>query len=374
MKVLLLLALFALSLFSENIEVGVRPYYLTSTLEASALKEKLSSCNKKVFKKSDFVIAHRGAPFRYAEHTKESYEAAIRMGAGILECDVTSTKDNELVCRHSVCDLDTTTNILLTPLATKCTQNFIPYDVSTNTPASATCCTTDITLQEFYSLKGKMDKSNPKALDVESFVAMDDAGTLMSHKDSIKLFKRHNVKMIPEVKISDTKLIDKLIQEYKDLHVDDSDVYIQSFHLNDILYIIKKYPSFAQKAVYLQEEFDHDFKKDIQQLASLKEKGVVTIAPPIWALLTLDSQDNIVPSLYAKALKKYGFKITVWSLERSEMNPRTRGGWYYQSIAKLISKNSDILKILHILDKEVGVQGVFSDWSATVTFYKNCIK
>ena len=37
------------------------------------------------------------------------------MGAGIIECDVTFTKDRELVCRHSQCDLHTTTNILTVP-------------------------------------------------------------------------------------------------------------------------------------------------------------------------------------------------------------------------------------------------------------------
>ena len=40
----------------------------------------------------------------FPEHTLESYEAA-KMGAGILECDVTFTKDRELVFRHSQYDL-----------------------------------------------------------------------------------------------------------------------------------------------------------------------------------------------------------------------------------------------------------------------------
>ena len=75
------------------------------------------------FRESDFSIGHRGAPLQFPEHTKESYEAAARMGAGILECDVTFTKDRQLVCRHSQCDLHTTTNILAIPaLAAKCTQ------------------------------------------------------------------------------------------------------------------------------------------------------------------------------------------------------------------------------------------------------------
>ena len=49
--------------------------------------------------------------------------AAARMGAGVIECDVTFTKDRQLVCRHSQCDLHTTTNILSLPaLAAKCTH------------------------------------------------------------------------------------------------------------------------------------------------------------------------------------------------------------------------------------------------------------
>ena len=82
----------------------------------------------------------------FPEHTKESYEAAARMGAGIVECDVTFTKDKALVCRHAQNDLHTTTNILATPLAAKCTKGFTPHDPVANTPASAECRTSDITL------------------------------------------------------------------------------------------------------------------------------------------------------------------------------------------------------------------------------------
>ena len=89
------------------------------------------------------------------------------MGAGIVECDVTFTKDKELVCRHAQNDLHTTTNILVTPLAAKCTKPFTPatFDADGNrlTPASAECRTSDITLAEFKTLRGKMDASNPRA-------------------------------------------------------------------------------------------------------------------------------------------------------------------------------------------------------------------
>ena len=59
---------------------------------------------------------YRGAPLQFPEHTKEAYEADARIGAGIVECDITFTQNGGLVCRHSECDLHTTTNIVATPL------------------------------------------------------------------------------------------------------------------------------------------------------------------------------------------------------------------------------------------------------------------
>ena len=50
------------------------------------------------FAVSDFSIGHRGACMQYPEHTLESYKASALQGAGIIECDVTFTKDRELVC------------------------------------------------------------------------------------------------------------------------------------------------------------------------------------------------------------------------------------------------------------------------------------
>ncbi len=147
-----------------NVQVGPRPYHLVEDMDESALKRKLQQCSEGPFYKTEFSIGHRGAPLQFPEHTKESYEAAARMGAGILECDVTFTKDRQLVCRHSQCDLHTTTNILATPaLAAKCTQPFQPANPTTGRPASALCCTSDITLAEFKQLCGKMDASNPAA-------------------------------------------------------------------------------------------------------------------------------------------------------------------------------------------------------------------
>ena len=148
-------------LANSGIQLGPRPFFLVNDMEPSALKARLKHCDNGPFRKSDFSIGHRGAGLQFPEHTKESYQAAVRMGAGIVECDVTFTKDKELVCRHSQCDLHTTTNILDTPLAGKCSKPFTPaqFDATGNPvqEATALCCTSDITVEEFKSLRGKMD-------------------------------------------------------------------------------------------------------------------------------------------------------------------------------------------------------------------------
>jgi glycerophosphoryl diester phosphodiesterase len=81
------------------------------------------------------------------------------MGAGILECDVSFTEDRGLVCRYCRCNLHTTTNILTKPeLAKKCTTPFTPANATS--PASALCCTSDITTAEYLTFCGKQDGFN----------------------------------------------------------------------------------------------------------------------------------------------------------------------------------------------------------------------
>ncbi|HEX3932360.1 MAG TPA: glycerophosphodiester phosphodiesterase family protein, partial [Nocardioides sp.] len=46
------------------------------------------------------VVAHRGASFENAEHTRRAYLQAIRDGAEALECDVRLTADGHLICVH----------------------------------------------------------------------------------------------------------------------------------------------------------------------------------------------------------------------------------------------------------------------------------
>jgi glycerophosphoryl diester phosphodiesterase len=108
------------------LERDARSLALIDQLAEGPLRARLEACRDLPLRPSRFSIAHRGAPLRYPEHTRESYLAAARMGAGVIECDVTFTSDRALVCRHAQCDLATTTNILDTELAARCSEGFAP--------------------------------------------------------------------------------------------------------------------------------------------------------------------------------------------------------------------------------------------------------
>ena len=377
----------------SNIQLGPRPFFLVSEMADSPLKTKLQSCSNGPFEKTQFSIGHRGAAMMFPEHTRESYEAAVRMGAGIVECDVTFTKDKALVCRHAQNDLHTTTNILATPLAAKCTKGFTPYDADKKTPASAECRSSDITLAEFKTLRGKMDAFNPMARTVQEFVggtanwrtdlySGPTSGTLMTHDDSIALFKKLGVKMTPELKSASVAMpfegftqeayAQKMLDAYKAANVPASQVFAQSFNKNDILYWIKNEPAFGKQAVFLDSAEKTTDLPDLEKLISYRQDGIQIVAPPIFALLDA-KDDKLVPSAYAKNAKRAGLDIITWSLERSGVMATGKGGWYYQNVNQDIHREGDILQALDVLAKDVGIIGIFSDWPATVTYYANCM-
>lgn len=400
----------------QSVQVGPRPYYLVDKMSDSRLKRKLEQCANGPFYQTAFSIGHRGGgTLQFPEHTKESHEAGARMGAGVLECDVTFTNDRKLVCRHDQCDLHTTTNILVTDLAQKCSGPFsaAEFDASGNRTkdASALCCASDLTLAEFKSLKGKMDASNPNAKTSHEYQGgtpnwrtdlYSTGGKLLSHKESIQLIKSLGAKFTPELKGpnrsanlqietvfgSQKGYAQAMIDEYKEAGISPKDVFAQSFNRADILYWIQHEPRFGKQAVYLDDRYEtitpplnpndpNTWKPNMQELAA---QGIKIIAPPMWVLLTVEN-GKIVPSLYAKEAKAAGLDIITWTLERSgriveEVLP-TKGtaspSFYYQSTLDALHDDGDILVTLDVLAKRVGVLGIFSDWSGTVTYYANCM-
>jgi glycerophosphoryl diester phosphodiesterase len=380
-----------------NIQLGPRPFFLINEMKDGPLKEKLQACAQGPFRRTNFSIGHRGACMQFPEHTRESYEAAARMGAGIVECDVTFTKDKELVCRHAQNDLHTTTNILVTPLAAKCTKPFTPATFDANgallTPASAECRTSDITLAEFKTLRGKMDASNPKATTATEYLggtanwrtdlySGPTSGTLMTHKESIELFKTLGVKMTPELKSPVVAMPDdftqkayaqKMIDEYKEAGVSPRKVWPQSFNKADVLYWIQNEPEFGKQAVYLDDAEKVADLPDAGELAGYKAEGINIVAPPMFALLAVDGGGNIIPSEYARNAKAAGLDIITWTIERSGILADGNNGFYYQTFETAIKREGDMMTVLDILAMDVGILGIFSDWPATVTYYANCM-
>ncbi len=374
-----------------SVQLGPRPFYLVEGMDDGPLKHRLMQCENGPFYRTDFSIGHRGAAMQFPEHTRASYEAGARMGAGIVECDVTFTKDGELVCRHAECDLHTTTNIVATPLNAQCS---VPWSGPGSSPQ---CCASDLTLAQFKTLRGKMDASNPSATTAQGYLGgtaswrtdlYTGRGTLVALKESIQINKENGVKHTPELKSgnparinaifgSQAQYAQKLIDTLKMAGVNPKDVWAQSFNKDDVIYWIQREPQFGKQAVYL-DSFDPPAipRLTLDELKQLKQQGVKIFAPPIPALLSVNDANEIVPSQYALDIKSVGFDIITWSFERADLrNGAATGGFYYQfdPLGKAVKKDSDMYKALDVLARKVGIIGIFSDWPATVTYYANCM-
>ncbi|KAI5300284.1 hypothetical protein KEM55_008398, partial [Ascosphaera atra] len=350
------------------------------------------------------------------------WNAAARMGAGILECDVTFTKDGQLVCRHSQCDLHTTTDILLRPeLAAKCTQ---PFEGATDDgPATAKCCTSDITLAEFKTLCGRMDAWNASATTPRDAVAGSggmppwrtdlyaSCGTVHSHAEFLAIVSGLGLNFTSELKKPEVEMpfngsytqqhyARQLVEEYISAGIDARRVFLQSFRLDDILFWNDEYSgtAFAEQAIYLVDSLPtpEATRNATEHLPALAELGVRTVSPTISTLLALNTdrrtsggtggaladsgesgdiaEKPLVASEYAKTARRAGLRIMAYSLERSPPASRADSGdQYLGSVAPALGRDGDLFVVVDALWREVGVSGVFTDWPATVAFYAGCM-
>ena len=248
-----------------------------------------------------------------------------------------------------------------------------------------------------------MDAFNPRGTTVSEYMGgtaswrtdlYATGGTLLSHKESIQLIKSLGAKFTPELKGpnrsaklqveevfgSQEAYAQKMIDEYKAANIFPRNVFAQSFNYADVLYWIKNEPEFGKQAVFLDDANVPGELPTLADLQKYKADGVNIWAPPMWALLTV-SNGQIVPSEYALNAKLAHLDIITWTLERSgriveEVLP-TRGtaspSFYYQTTLDALHNDGDILTTLDVLARQVGIRGIFSDWSATVSYYANCV-
>ena len=309
-------------------------------------------------------------------------------GAGIVECDVTFTKDRQLICRHDQCDLHTTTDVVTRPdLNAKCTTPYTPGGIPN-------CCASDFTLAEIKTLCAKMDSSDGQAADAAGYIGgvapfrttlySYECPEVPTHMESIELIKEWGAKFTPELKTPKVDMpyegdytqedfAQQLIDEYIAAGVDQSAVWPQSFLWDDAIYWSKN-TDFEQGVALVGDYTDYDLSESdfAAKVAGLKAAGVQYMAPPQQMLLKLDNMKAMKISDYASYIKAHGFDIITWTLERS--GPLIAGGgFYYSTVADAIHRDGDQFELLHALHEEVGIVGIFSDWPATVTFYATCM-
>jgi glycerophosphoryl diester phosphodiesterase len=211
-------------------------------------------------------------------------------------------------------------------------------------------------------------------------------GEIMSHKESIELIAGLGGKFTPEFKevkhlpagYSYHDIRQKIIDEYQEAGNHPRDVWAQSFFLADVEYWIANEPAFSSQAVFLDDRVyatptGYDDVKDLTSMQALAAKGVRIIAPPTFALLEVDG-GRIVPSEYAINAKAAGLDIITWTLERSgRLSDLTPGSFYYSTITRVVDNEGDMMTVIDVLAKEVGVLGIFSDWPAAITYDANCM-
>lgn len=329
---------------------------------------------------------------QFPEHTLESYEAAARQGAGVIECDVTFTSDRQLVCRHDQCDLHTTTNIVTIPeLNAMCTTPWAPG-------VAPTCCTSDFTLAEIKTLCAKMDSSGgDNATTAEEYAyggtadwrtdlyassAQYSCPEVPTHVESIELIHSFGVYFTPELKspqvpmpyegdFTQEDFALQMIQEYIDAGIPPSQVWPQSFNHEDVYFWISN-TDFGDQAVALDE--DERTNEEIDSLiANLTSNGVKIVAPPMQRLVEANPGTELLirQSYYAEAARAAGLDIITWTLERAGPG---LSGFYWDTLdnGDVELTEGDRFSLLEVLSQDVGILGIFSDWPATVTFYANC--
>lgn len=370
-------------------------------MTASPLKTKLESCANLDFQVTGFTVGHRGGgTLQFPEETVQSEQAGARMGAGILECDVSFTGDRGLVCRHSLCDLHTTTDILLRPaLAKKCTVPFTPANATS--PANALCCTSDITTAEYSTLCGKQDGFNASAKNVQDYQhgtpdwrteLYDTCGKLLTldqYIDFVETVPGPQRNFTPELKTpppqvpmpfhgyTQQQYAQDFVDAFRRKKIDPNRIWSQSFLVDDILYWLKNDHDFGRQAIFLQEyDSAAEIASGIANFTMLRKAGVNILGPSLPMMVTTGGPQNksIVPTDYIMKAKNAGFDIIGWTFERSGplATVKSRGEYYFDSLYNVVSYDGQYYDVLDVLANQIGIKGLFTDWAATTTYFANC--
>lgn len=383
------------------ISLGPSPYFVLSQLLSDdddvsmELKNILDTCAKEntMFHASHFIASADGinnidhGRMPYPPHTLTSYEAALRMGAGMVQCPVTFSKDRKLVCRKEQCDLHYTTDVLSHPdqrLASKCAQPFIPSD-GFNRPVQVRCCTNDFTLQELQMLNCRCSgAASAKSAGVNDWgmTVLDYLGPsppcvpakIPSHEEFIQLVDSWNANFAPtQVPFIDSgdvhdynqeMLSRQILSSYVDgFHIDSARIFPISQNMKDLVLWKKEFPLYSKNAMALDviSEDASDMDSLSEHFSSFVKIGVYNVIAPDVGMILKQSEESD---------SRHSFRSTVYSSVAKEMGMGIFAMWNGS-----ITQDINALHILHNLKTQGGVQGFFADVSFVpiTTFYDNCL-
>ena len=164
----------------------------------------------------------------------------------------------------------------------------------------------------------------------------------------------------------------QMIDEYVAAGIPPSQVWPQSFNWPDVYYWIEN-TDFGDQAVALDDNYEATNEELDVLLDELVANNVRIVAPPMQRLVDADPDSEYLmkASYYAEAADARGLGIITWTLERA--GPGLSGFYYGTTEEAVDLAEGDRFSLLHVLNEEVGVLGIFSDWPATSTFYANCV-
>ncbi|KAK9829812.1 hypothetical protein WJX72_008034 [[Myrmecia] bisecta] len=152
------------------------------------------------FPQPPWVIAHRGNAGELPEHTAQAYLQGIQEGADFIECDMTLTKDCQVVCRHEP-DLNGTTDAYV-----KFPQYYGAYFIDDGGPQGSGgtkgvgILTTQMTLAEIKTLQAQARIETRAFRNTNYDLAGFKVITLQEYIDIAKAAADRVVGIIPEVK------------------------------------------------------------------------------------------------------------------------------------------------------------------------------
>ena len=164
----------------------------------------------------------------------------------------------------------------------------------------------------------------------------------------------------------------KILDEYRQAGIDPARVFPQSFNIGDVLYWLDNHPEYADQVVWLDPRGRQpDFEASLDDFQRLKQRGVSIVAPPIPMLVQVDDQGELQATPYARLARQAGLHIITWTFEAGVATDPDN--WMYRHLNGYVDSEGKMLEVLHFLQDQAGIAGIFSDWPGTVTYYANCM-